>query len=79
VIVLAGDHAQFLKFCRDRKIRHDTAIHAKSPADIRGQEYVQVYKTGTWYLMDRETLAEIVDAIRAVDQVGIAEEEDYAL
>lgn len=79
VVVLAGSHSEFLLFCRNRKIRHDTAIYARSPADIRGQNYIQVYKTGTWYLMDRETLAAIIDAIRVVDQVGIAETEDYAL
>lgn len=79
VLVLAGSHAEFLALCRSKRIDYRKAIHVKAASDVRGHRYVQVIKTGTWYLMDREVLQQIVEAIRIVDQVGIAEEEDYSL
>lgn len=76
-VVIAGNQDEFLRFCQKRKIRADQAIHARSAADVRGLNYIQVYRTGTWYLLGNDVLTELTDAIRAVDQVGVADNEEY--
>jgi hypothetical protein len=75
VVILAGDERQFLEFCRSRKIIARNAIFAKDPSSARGLDFIAVYKTGTWYLLPE--LAEIIDALRAADQVGIDPKESY--
>lgn len=76
-VIIAGTYDEFIRFCQNRKIRADQAIHARSAADVRGLDYIQVYRTGTWYLLGSEVLTELTDAIRAVDQVGVADDEEY--
>lgn len=77
VVVLAGNQREFEEFCRAK--RHDIAqtVHVKSLSDLRGLDHLQVYKTGSWYLMDRTRLAEIIAWLKTRDQVGISEEERY--
>lgn len=75
VVVIAGDHRQFLDYCRHKKIRVDTVVEAVNVAAVDGLDHIAIYKTGTWYL--RKDVVDIIESLRFRDQVGIDPEEKY--